>query len=279
VTALDLISKNIATGRIEERLSDVAQRIVAARASHCVVLDENGTKFVGVIKLAHVAIHKNAGNRILGDLTSSVWPVSIEPKESATVVADLFDTHDLSEAVVVDNGTGDYLGLITAESVLKWSRRELKRSLVFSRSSSPFPDTYPSDEAAHGRAKLPMGPIRGTILLVEDHEPSRTTLARLLIRRNYRVVACGSISEALAQARIQKFSFVISDIGLPDGTGYQLIDTLQREHSLSGIAVSGLSVASDAGLASSGFSSHLKKPIDIHQLESALDALAGANDR
>ncbi|MBU6410674.1 MAG: response regulator [Verrucomicrobia bacterium] len=65
------------------------------------------------------------------------------------------------------------------------------------------------------------------ILLVEDHEPTRIALAQLLERRQYKVTAAGSIAEARALASAQTFQLLISDIGLPDGSGYELMAELQ----------------------------------------------------
>lgn len=266
-------------GSADERLSDVAERIVSNRSNHCVVLADGGKKFVGLLRLADVARYSSAGTRILGDLLGPVGPVTVQSTEPAPAIADLFEAHDLSEAVVLENSTGNFLGLITAESVLVWSRRELKRALGIGRSGSPFFQEHGlGANRSDGKVSVSAVPARGVILLVEDHEPSRRTLSRLLMRRNYDVIECGTVAEALKQATEHNITFVISDIGLPDGTGYDLIESLRREHGLSGIAVSGLSAGTQNDRGTAGFCYHLKKPIDIHQLESALAACTGARE-
>jgi PAS domain S-box-containing protein len=113
------------------------------------------------------------------------------------------------------------------------------------------------------------------ILLVEDHEPTRNTLERLLRRRGYNVVCAATVHEARLNAAKEKFDLVISDIGLPDGTGNELMHHLRRNHGLRGIAVTGYGMEEDiAQTRRSGFISHLTKPVTVQALESALLAAA-----
>ncbi|HXI52005.1 MAG TPA: PAS domain S-box protein, partial [Candidatus Saccharimonadales bacterium] len=60
------------------------------------------------------------------------------------------------------------------------------------------------------------------ILLVEDHEPTRTVLSQLLVRRKFKVTTAGSVEEAMAAAYEDSIDLLISDIGLPDGNGFDL---------------------------------------------------------
>ena len=113
------------------------------------------------------------------------------------------------------------------------------------------------------------------ILLVEDHASTRETLRKLLLRRNYLVTAAGSIAEARSLAADQRFDFVISDLGLPDGDGYQLIAQLrQLQPHVRGVAISGYGMDEDLQRSSAaGFSAHLVKPVSITVLERALTEL------
>src|SRR5690606_29534470 len=65
------------------------------------------------------------------------------------------------------------------------------------------------------------GPMR--ILLVEDHPPTRAVLSRLLVRAGHVVVSAASVAEARGIAARETFDVVVSDIGLPDGTGVELM--------------------------------------------------------
>ncbi|HTL66041.1 MAG TPA: PAS domain S-box protein [Lacunisphaera sp.] len=115
------------------------------------------------------------------------------------------------------------------------------------------------------------GPAR-SILLVEDHAATREAMARLLSRRNYEVVAVGTATDARDRAADRTFDFLISDVGLPDGNGYDLMADLRRHQpGLKGVAVSGFGMEDDMQRSrAAGFLVHLVKPVSIGALERAL---------
>lgn len=114
------------------------------------------------------------------------------------------------------------------------------------------------------------------ILLVEDHEPTRTGLTHLLLRRHYKVTSAGSLSEARALAEKKRFNLVISDIGLPDGNGYDLMEELRDRFHVKGIALTGYGMEDDVNRSySAGFSAHLTKPIRMESLDDALAVAVG----
>ena len=83
-----------------------------------------------------------------------------------------------------------------------------------------------------------------------------------------------SLASARKLAGYERFDAVISDLGLPDGTGYELMETLRAAHGLRGIALSGYGMDDDLRRSEeAGFSAHLTKPIDFAQLERALNDL------
>jgi len=110
------------------------------------------------------------------------------------------------------------------------------------------------------------------ILLVEDHEPTRSALAALLVSRKLRVTLAVSMREALALAAKNQFDAVISDIGLPDGNGYDLLKKLRKQFpDIKGIALTGYGMNEDVTRSQeSGFEMHLTKPVRIQSLEAAL---------
>jgi signal transduction histidine kinase/PAS domain-containing protein len=109
------------------------------------------------------------------------------------------------------------------------------------------------------------------ILLVEDHQPTRQALLQLLVHRHYEVIAAGSVAEATSIVSRKRFDLVIADIGLPDGSGYDMMAALHRDFGLRGIALTGYGSAQDRSLAlASGFIAHLTKPVSIQALEAAL---------
>jgi CheY-like chemotaxis protein len=111
------------------------------------------------------------------------------------------------------------------------------------------------------------------VLLVEDHKPTSLALARLLARRNYSVATADCIAAASALAGRETFDLLISDIGLPDGTGYDLMAQLHKRHGLVGIALTGYGMEEDVSRSlSAGFVTHLTKPITMQALDTALSA-------
>jgi CheY-like chemotaxis protein len=106
---------------------------------------------------------------------------------------------------------------------------------------------------------------------VEDHLPTLHVLANLLNRDGHRVIAVGTIAEALAAAEKETFDLVISDIGLPDGTGHQMMEKLRAAHGLKGIAMTGYGMDEDFLRSHvAGFMTHLVKPVHITELRRAL---------
>ncbi|MEY2439129.1 MAG: two-component system, chemotaxis family, CheB/CheR fusion protein, partial [Verrucomicrobiota bacterium] len=61
------------------------------------------------------------------------------------------------------------------------------------------------------------------ILLVEDHNDTRGVFANLLNRSGYLVSVADSVKSAVALLGIRKFDVLLSDLGLPDGSGYALL--------------------------------------------------------
>jgi two-component system CheB/CheR fusion protein len=114
------------------------------------------------------------------------------------------------------------------------------------------------------------------ILLVEDHEDTRRTLQRLLVRRGHTISVAGTIREALDISSSEAFDLVVSDIGLPDGPGTDLMRSLRLTRpELTGIALSGFGLEEDVRVSiDAGFSAHLTKPINIQQLEDAIEHIA-----
>ncbi|MEO7599431.1 MAG: CheR family methyltransferase, partial [Opitutus sp.] len=118
-------------------------------------------------------------------------------------------------------------------------------------------------------------PIRAQrLLLVEDHESTLETLARLLRRDGHFVVTATTVALALAAAARDQFDLVISDIGLPDGTGNELMEKLRADHGLRGVALSGYGMEEDLVRSrAAGFVTSLVKPVRIADLRSTLAAL------
>ena len=113
---------------------------------------------------------------------------------------------------------------------------------------------------------------------MDDHEDTRHALERLLKRRGYEVAAAEDARSALQLAQERTFDLIVSDIGLPDQSGLDLIRDLQRIQPIRGIAVSGFGMEGDVEKSrAAGFSEHLLKPVNIGELEAAIRRVMGAS--
>jgi CheY-like chemotaxis protein len=96
----------------------------------------------------------------------------------------------------------------------------------------------------------------------------------LLERRGYQITLAHTAGQAIEQAQQQKFDLLISDIGLPDRSGYDLMRELRAKSALRGIALSGFGMENDITKArAAGFSEHLTKPINFDRLDEAIRSL------
>jgi CheY-like chemotaxis protein len=112
------------------------------------------------------------------------------------------------------------------------------------------------------------------VLLVEDHEDTARVMQRILGAAGYIVAHASRLADARQLARNRKFDLVISDVGLPDGTGLDLMRELHQTYGLRGIALSGFGTDEDlAASKAAGFAEHLTKPIDWDRLRDAITRL------
>ncbi|MGC1480485.1 MAG: response regulator [Chthoniobacterales bacterium] len=118
------------------------------------------------------------------------------------------------------------------------------------------------------------------ILLVEDHADTRRYLGLFLRQSGHTVREAGSIDEALELLHEGGCDVLISDIGLPDGTGWDLLEKVPGDDPVFAIAMSGYSLGADREKSRRvGFREHLVKPFDLDELEGILkDVTAGSNE-
>jgi PAS domain S-box-containing protein len=109
------------------------------------------------------------------------------------------------------------------------------------------------------------------LLLAEDHADTARTLSRFLRAAGYEVVAATSAASAIAAAASEPFDLLISDLGLPDSDGYEVMRAVRARGIVPGIAMSGYGMEDDIRRSrEAGFSEHLVKPIAIDQLIAAI---------
>lgn len=109
------------------------------------------------------------------------------------------------------------------------------------------------------------------ILLVEDHPDTARALARLLARRGYQVELADSVAAAIDRMQSANFDLLLSDIGLPDGTGIELVEKIRTVSRIPALALSGFGMEEDINRCKkAGFDAHLTKPVNFQKLDALI---------
>jgi len=130
----------------------------------------------------------------------------------------------------------------------------------------------PTSQSAHMPAQAPPAQTeRLRVFIVENNDDTRTILAQLLTAMGHDVRSAASMQEALDELPKAPPDVIVSDIGLPDGDGWELLQRLHLPRPAYAIAMSGYGMAEDRQRsAAAGFRHHLVKPMDIEKLEMLL---------
>ena len=176
----------------------------------------------------------------------------------------------ISKAMVAAHG-----GKIRAES----RGKDRGASFIVTLRTMAKPATVSGDEIKPAAKAADLKEIMAAgsgrrILVVDDHLDTCTGMKMMLERRGYRVTIAHTADQAVEKARHEEFDLVISDIGLPDRSGYDLMRELSTMKGLRGIALSGFGMENDVSRArAAGFSEHLTKPINFDRLEESIQSL------
>ena len=112
--------------------------------------------------------------------------------------------------------------------------------------------------------------------MVEDEPATLRLMARLLRGLGHAVTTAGTIASGYEAFEAGEFDLIVSDIGLPDGTG---LDLMRRVVALRGripaIALTGYGMEDDIVRSrEAGFTAHMTKPIDFTKLEAMIRQVA-----
>ena len=164
--------------------------------------------------------------------------------------------------------------------------RSLKSPLVLPEGSTTSPASNP--DVSHPSFSTRAVPASGAdskeeasleVLVVEDEPTTIRLMSRLIRGLGHQVTTAETIAEASRWVDGSKrFDLVVSDIGLPDGTGLDLMRRIRATRGmLPGIALTGYGTVEDIEQSRlAGFSAHMTKPIDFNQLETLIRQVAGS---
>lgn len=219
-------------------------------------------------------------NPELGRLEVSVIDpgIGIEPAE----LPRLFDAFEQGNAAIPRTFGGLGLGLAICKALVDQHGGELSglspgrgqgATFTVTLATVAPPRAAAPAEATPGPAEPP--PLSLRLLLVEDNEPTLDVMTTLLELAGHDVKPAADVRTARELAGSHEFDLVVSDLGLPDGTGFELMSELRDRYGLKGIAVSGFGMEEDLRRSSEcGFLEHLVKPVDVDKLKAALARVA-----
>jgi two-component system CheB/CheR fusion protein len=168
------------------------------------------------------------------------------------------------------------LGLAISKALVETHNGKLTAESAGKNQGATFTAIFPLAEnhATASAASIPSAPATRKsmrVLLVEDHEDTNRSLTSLLRRRGYHVQAARSVQSALELAAHERFDVLVSDIGLPDGSGIDLMHAINSEHPIFGIALTGFGMEEDVRRSHEvGFHHHLIKPVDLNRLDALI---------
>jgi CheY-like chemotaxis protein len=217
----------------------------------------------------------NKGKQFVFEITDT--GIGIEPERQAII----FEPFHQGERSITRRFGGLGLGLTISKTLL-----DLHGGTITVKSAGQNKGTRfrvfldllrePIAASADGASRAVTFEKRLRLLLVDDHADTRGVLSRLLAKSGHEVVTADSAQKALEILNTRQFDALISDIGLPEISGYELVRQAKQRQSLAGIALSGLGMDEDVQRSlEAGFDHHLTKPINFQELQSVLGKISG----
>ncbi len=201
---------------------------------------------------------------------------------SAEALSRIFSAFEQADETISHNFGGLGLGLAIAKTLAQKHSGTLTAESQGRDQGACFTLTLPLREqtlsAVDNKYKVDtvLASARGLhVLLVEDNEYTSSAMAQLLEALGHSVHVSATVNAALHAARETRFDLLISDIGLPDGSGLEVAkawSTLQDD--APSIAITGYGMEEDIQRCkAAGFMNHLTKPVNIDRLEALICSL------
>jgi len=199
--------------------------------------------------------------------------IGIEPQR----LTSLFQPFEQADPSVSRQFGGLGLGLAISKRLIDLHHGKIEaesRGRSFGATFKVRLDALPNGSAAiavnHRLGGKTSKPLR--ILLVEDHQDTRRTLSRLLTHFGHNVVTAENVETAIDIMGSDKIEAVLCDIGLPDGSGYEVAAQARAKGNIKAIALTGFGTEQDLQRSKeAGFDFHLVKPINFQELQTVLD--------
>jgi signal transduction histidine kinase/CheY-like chemotaxis protein len=194
---------------------------------------------------------------------------------AAALLPKIFDAFEQENALAAGQG-GLGLGLAISKTLVDLHGGTIQASSAGRNQGACFTVTLAlTQQAAEdpGSAAAAAVPAQGRrhLLIVEDHLDTAEVLARLLQSSGYIVATAGSVAEALEAAAAVPFDLLISDIGLPDASGLDLMRQVRERYGIPGIALSGYGMEEDIRKSQeAGFLDHITKPVNLDHLRAVI---------
>jgi signal transduction histidine kinase/CheY-like chemotaxis protein len=208
--------------------------------------------------------------------------IGIDPEK----IGKIFHAFEQGQSSITRRFGGLGLGLAISKAMVEAHRGKIsaesegkEKGTTFVVKLKTVPKPAPKRDGADGKGPAETkkrdkkAPPR-RVLVVDDHADTCRGMKLMLERRGYQITVAHSADQAMEKAKRQEFDLLISDIGLPDRSGYDLMRELHQSKGLPGIALTGYGMENDVTRArAAGFSDHLTKPINFEQLEEAIQNL------
>lgn len=195
----------------------------------------------------------------------------------------IFDAFEQGNSEITRRFGGLGLGLALSKALVDAHEGTIKAANNSSEPGATFTvvlplrsngEPLPAEKAFPTKPSEPE-PVKGkTILLVEDHMDSAFFIKRMLEMSGYRVLIAENIAMATDVFQKERVDCLVSDLGLPDGHGTDLMKHISALRPVPAVAISGYGMEHDVERSlEAGFARHLTKPVDFQKLETCLQEL------